>query len=122
MSHNKFSYIHNAICKIDLNLGKDIIDNDYETISTIYKNSENLYCLVKWISKSYNFQYSRNMGRYVIKYGELVYDAVYLNSLANFKQWYTATEKNEVIFFCPAEYCYFYEGKSIINKSCYYSR
>ena len=42
------------------------------------------------------------MGRYVIKYGELVYDAVYLNSLANFKQWYTATEKNEVIFFCPA--------------------
>ena len=66
----KFSYRHNAICKIDLNLGKYIIDNDYETISTIYKKSENRYYLVKWTSDSYIFQSSHKIGRYIIKDGE----------------------------------------------------
>ena len=40
-------------------------------------------------------QYYNKIGIYFIKAGELVCDAVYLNPLANFKQWYTPYEKNE---------------------------
>ena len=43
------------IRNIDLNIGKDISDNNYREILTIDKNEENGYYLVKWISDSYNF-------------------------------------------------------------------
>ena len=38
---------------------------------------------------SYTLQYYHNIGRDVIKYGEFMRDSVYLNLLADFKQWYT---------------------------------
>ena len=45
-------------------------------------------------------QSSRKLGNYVFKAGELVHDAVYFNTLALFKQWYTTYEdENEGIFF-----------------------
>ena len=49
--------------------------------------------LVKWKSYSYTLKYYHNIGRYVIKVGELVHDSVYLNKISNFKQWYTTQEK-----------------------------
>ena len=52
------------------------------------KNSENWYYLVKWTSGSYNLNYYHNIGRYIIKTGELVCDVEYLNSFANFRKWY----------------------------------
>ena len=61
-------------------------------IYTTEKNSESGYYLVKWTSDSYNFQYYHKLVKYVIKSGELVCDAVYLNTLANFKRWYTPNE------------------------------
>ena len=39
--------------------------------------------------------YFHNIGIHVIKAGELVCDAVYLNLFDNFKQFYTPYEKNE---------------------------
>ena len=41
-------------------------------------------------------QYSYKTGIYVIKAGELVHDAVYLNPFANFKQWYTPYGKKRM--------------------------
>ena len=71
-----------------LNIGKDISDNNYCKISTIDKTTENWYNLVNWKCDSYNFQYSNKIGIYFIKDGDLVCDAVYLNTFAHFKQWY----------------------------------
>ena len=86
---------NNSISNIALNIGKDKSDNNYGSISKIEKNAENWYYLVKWTSGSYNFQYSHNIGRYIINYGGLVCDAVSLNPFVNFNQWYTPYEKNE---------------------------
>ena len=42
----------------------------------------------------YFFQYLNNIGKYVIKANQLVCDAVYLYTIAIFKQWYDTYEKN----------------------------
>ena len=83
----------NANRNIYLNIVRSISEKDYCAISTIDKNTEGGYYLVKWTSDSYNFQYSHKLGKYVIKDGELVCDAVYLNPLDNFNQRYTPHEK-----------------------------
>ena len=59
------------------------------------KNAENLYYLLKQTSDSYTLQSSHKIGIYVIKSGELVFDAVYLNLFVNYKRWYIPYEKNE---------------------------
>ena len=51
--------------------------------------------LAKWKIDGYTLQYSHKIERYVIKSGQLVCDAVYLNPFANFNQWYKPYEKNE---------------------------
>ena len=56
------------------------------------KKSEGECYLFKCTSESYTFQYYHKLGTNVIKNGELVCDAVYLNPLANFKQWYNSYE------------------------------
>ena len=43
----------NFISNIDLDICKDISDKDYGEISTIDRNAENGYSLVKWTSDSY---------------------------------------------------------------------
>ena len=58
------------------------------------KNAETGYYIGKWKSDSYTLQYSHNIRKNVIKDVELVYDAVYLNPFAYFKQWYKPYEKN----------------------------
>ena len=80
---------HNTISNIDLNIGKDISENDYGAISIIDKNAETGYYFVKWTSDSYTFQYSHKIGKYFIKAGWLVCDAVYFNLFDNLRQWYT---------------------------------
>ena len=40
-------------------------DNNYGAISTIDKNSENGYYIVKWTNDSYNFQYTIKIGIYL---------------------------------------------------------
>ena len=82
----------NAIRNTALKIGRDIRDQGYGEIFTIYKHAEIGYYLVKWKSEIYNFQSSRNLGNDFIKVCELVCDEVYLNPLANFKQWYTPYE------------------------------
>ena len=49
-------------------------------------------------------QSSRKLGNYVIKAGELVHDAVYFNTLALFKQWYTTYEDENEGKSCQVEY------------------
>ena len=88
-----FHIKHNAIRNIAFKIVKDISDNDYGEISTIEKNAENWYYLGKCTSDSYTLQSSHNIGRDVIKVGELVCDAVYLNPFANFNKWYTPNGK-----------------------------
>ena len=56
------------------------------------KNTEIGYQLVKWKSESFTFLYSQNLGNNFINDGELVFDALYFNTLDNFKQWYTPYE------------------------------
>ena len=88
-STNNDIYLHikqNFIRNIALKIGKDISENYYGKFSTIDKNAKFLYYLVKWTSESYNFQSSHKIVKYVIRASELVCDAVYLNSLANFSQ------------------------------------
>ena len=50
---------------------------------------------------------SHKKGRNIIKVGDLVFDALYLNQFANFKKWYTPyggkSRKNN----CQVGYCYF---------------
>ena len=75
-----------------LNIGGDIGDKYYDTISNVSKYAESGYYLIKYTSESCHLYSSQKLGKYVIKAGELVYDAVYLNSLANFKWWYTPYE------------------------------
>ena len=70
-------------------------DNDYGAISKIGKNAENIYYLVKRKIDGYNFYSYHKIGIDVIKDGQLVCDALYLDILDNFKQWYTHQEKNE---------------------------
>ena len=74
-----------------------------EQSQQLTKNTENGYYLVKWTSDSYIVRSSHKIVKDVIKYGYLVCDAVYLNTLANFKQWYTTYEKlrktNQVEYF-----------------------
>ena len=77
---------HNTISNIDLNIGKDISENDYGAISIIDKNAETGYYFVKWTSDSYTFQYSNKIVRDMIKAVYLVCDALYANSSANFKK------------------------------------
>ena len=43
-------------------------------------------------SEIYNLQSSQKLGNVVIKDGDFVCDVVYLNTIANFKQWYTSYE------------------------------
>ena len=62
-------------------IGKDISDNDYVEISTIDKNTENLYYLVKFTSDSYTLQSSHKIGIGVINDCGLLCDAVYLNKI-----------------------------------------
>ena len=50
------------------------------------------YLNVKWTSKIYTLQSSQKLGEDFIKSDDLVCDAVYLNSLYNFKQWFTPYE------------------------------
>ena len=64
-------------------------DNNFGAISTIDKNEENGYYIVKWKSDSYNVQSSHKIGINFIKAGELVFDVVYFNPFANSKQRYT---------------------------------
>ena len=68
---------HNAISTIDLNIGKNIIDNNYGEISKIDKNAQNKYCIVKCTSDSYTLQSSHNIGKYFIKARDLVCYALY---------------------------------------------
>ena len=49
----------------------------------------NGYYPVKWTSDSYTLNFSNKIVRDVIKSGELICDALYLNTFANFKKWYT---------------------------------
>ena len=56
------------------------------------KNAESRYCIVEWTSDSYTQQSYNYKVKYVIKAGELVHDAVYLNPLVNFNQRYTPLE------------------------------
>ena len=78
---------HNSIGNIYLSVGKDISDSNYGEISTVDKNAENGYYLVKWTSYSYTLHSSHKIFRDVIKAISLVSDAVYLNPFANFKKW-----------------------------------
>ena len=73
--HIKKNYISN----IDLNIDKDISDNDYGSISKIDKNAENWHYLVKFTSDGYTLHSSHKLGKYGIKASELVCDVVYLN-------------------------------------------
>ena len=60
------------------------------------KDAESGYYLVKWTIDSYTLHYSNNMGNDVITDGELVCDAVYLNTISNFNQCYNYYEnKNQ---------------------------
>ena len=70
------------------------------------KNVENWFYLVKFTSDSYAFKYSPNIVIDVIKAGELVCDAVYLNTFANFKQCYTPYRGKINGKNCQVEYCY----------------
>ena len=49
---------------------------------------------MKCTSEIYTSQYSHKLGKYIIKAGELVWDAVYLNPLDNVNQWYSTYVKN----------------------------
>ena len=86
--HSKKNYIRN----IALNIGSDIKYEDFGAISRIDKNIESGYYPVKWTSESYTLQSYKKLGNDVIKAGELLCDAVYLNPLANLNQWYTPYE------------------------------
>ena len=77
---------------IDLNIDRGISDRYYGAISTIDKNSESVYYLVKWTIESYIFQLSQKLVKCVIKAGELVCDAAYLNPLDIFKKLYSPYE------------------------------
>ena len=59
----------------------------------INKPPESGYYLVKWTSDQYTSQSSHKTGRDVIKDGDLLCDALYLNKFATFKQWYNPYEK-----------------------------
>ena len=59
----------NSISNIALNIGKNISDNYYGKFSTIDKNAENQYYLVKCTSGSYTLQSSHKIGIDVIKAG-----------------------------------------------------
>ena len=83
---------HNATRNIDLSIVKDISGKIYEQISTIEKNSESGYYIVTFKSDSCTLQHSNKIVKFVIKAGEVVYDAVYLNPLYNFKKLYTTHE------------------------------
>ena len=83
------------------------------------KKGKNRYYLVKWTSDSCTLESSHRIGRYNIKAGELVYDAVYLNPFANFKKWYTPFGEGMNKKNCQVEYFYFKKGKGTINKSCH---
>ena len=63
-------------------------------IFNTWQNAENWYYLVKWTSGSYTLQYSHNIVRDVIKAGELMCDAEYLNPFDYFKQSYITYEKS----------------------------
>ena len=69
--------------------------NDYGKISTIDKNSENGYYIVKWTNGSFTLQSYNNILINNIKAVQLVCNAVYLNPLSNFKQWYTTYGKKD---------------------------
>ena len=90
---HKFSQKNDTIRNIALNIGKDIIDNNYGAISSLDKNAEIWYYLVKWRIYSYTLQYYHIMGIYAINYGQFMCHSVYLNSFAYIKQWYTPYEK-----------------------------
>ena len=80
---------NNSISKIALKIGKDISENYYGNFSTIDKNANFLYYLVKWTSDRYTFLSYHKIGKYFIKAGELVYYAAYLKPLSNFKKLFT---------------------------------
>ena len=114
---------YNDIRNIALNIGKEISDNHSRAISTIEKNSESGYYLVKCTSGGYTFHSSRNIVKYVIKADELVCDAVYFNPLDTFKAMLPTygEEKLRTEYF-QVEYCYFNKVKSTINIICCSSR
>ena len=69
----------NSITNIDLNIGRYISDNYYRKFYTIDKNLECGYYLVKFTSDSYTLQYFREILKYLIKYGEMMCDSVYIS-------------------------------------------
>ena len=84
---------HISTRTIALNICRYISDKGYGAISTIEKKIESEYDLVKCTSDNYTLQYSNKIVKGIIKAGDLVCDALYLNPLANFKIWYTSYEK-----------------------------
>ena len=89
----KFHIKQNSISDIALNIVRYVSEKGQGEISEIDKNLESGFCFVKWTSDSYTLQSSNKLGKYVIKAGDLVFNAVYLNPLANFKSWYSNYEK-----------------------------
>ena len=81
---------HISTRTIALNICRYISDKGCGAISTIGKKIESEYDLVKCTSDNYTLQYSNKIVKGIIKAGELVCDALYLNPLANFKLWYTS--------------------------------
>ena len=56
-----FHIKHNSISNISLNLERYVSDKYYDSISTIDKNSDSEYYLVKRTSKSYTWQSSQKL-------------------------------------------------------------
>ena len=77
---------------IALNIYIGISDEYYGAISTIDKNSESVYYLVKWTIESYIFQLSQKLVKCIIKAVMVVCDAAFFNPLDIFKKWYTPYE------------------------------
>ena len=88
-----FHIRQNAISNFALNIGVDISDKYYSAISTIDKNLESGYYIVKRIIDIYTLESSNTLGKYFIETDELVCDAVYLNLFTNFKKWCNRYEK-----------------------------
>ena len=78
----------NSISNVALNIGRYISEKYYGAILKTDKNVENGYYLVKWTSDSYILQFYHKIERDIIKDGGFVCGVLYLNTFANFKQWY----------------------------------
>jgi hypothetical protein len=83
-----------ALETITQHTSKTIKIDHFGAVSTTDPQAPNGYYLVQWTGVPYNLQQSCTEQNGIIQAGELVCNAVYLNSLAHMAQWYTPYANN----------------------------